>query len=148
MWLENAKSFKDSSGIWRLKSDRADASMIAEYAMRNYDRAVVYEPLSEPLMQLRELFLYRQMIVRHRCSFQVRRGEKRLTIEKSSVKTMISQSGRHIVSELNREIGKVDRRIASLIESDGELTRIFTIVTIGFKKLRMLIMDKWKVDTF
>ncbi|WP_231477569.1 transposase [Prevotella sp. HUN102] len=42
---------------------------------------------------------------------------------------MISQSGRHIVSELNREIEKVDRRIASLIESDGELTWIFTIVT-------------------
>ena len=43
MWLENAKSIKDSSGIRRLKSDRADASMIAEYAMRNYDKAVMYE---------------------------------------------------------------------------------------------------------
>ena len=90
MWLENAKSIKDASGLRRLKSDRADASMIAEYAMRNYDKAVMYEPLSESLTQLRELFLYRQMIVRHRCSFQVRRGEKRLTMEKSPVKTMIS----------------------------------------------------------
>ena len=79
MWLENAKSIKDASGLRRLKSDRADASMIAEYAMRNYDKAIMYEPLSESLAQLRELFLYRQMVVRHRCSFQVRRGEKRLT---------------------------------------------------------------------
>ena len=74
MWLENAKSIKDASGLRRLKSDRADASMIAEYAMRNYDRAIMYEPLSESLAQLRELFLYRQMVVRHRCSIQVRRG--------------------------------------------------------------------------
>ena len=129
MWLENAKCIKDSSGIRRLKSDRADASMIAEYAMRNYDKAVMYEPLSEALAQLRELFLYRQMVVRHRCSFQVRRGEKKLTMEKSSVKTMISQSGRHIVSELNKEIEKIDKRIASLIDSDAELTQVFNIVT-------------------
>ena len=129
MWLENAKSIKDSSGIRRLKSDRADASMIAEYAMRNYDKAVMYEPLSESLAQLRELFLYRQMVVRHRCSFQVRRGEKKQTMEKSPVKTMISQSGRHIVSELNKEIGKIDEKIAALIESDKELAEIFNIVT-------------------
>lgn len=129
VWLENAKSIKDASGIRRLKSDRADASMIAEYAMRNYDKAVMYEPLSESLYQLRELFLYRQMVVRHRCSFQVRRGEKRLTMEKSPVKTMISQSGRHIVSELNKEIEKLDKRIEELIASDGELSEIYRIVT-------------------
>lgn len=129
MWLENAKSIKDASGIRRLKSDRADASMIAEYAMRNYDKALMYKPLSESLCQLRELFLYRQMVVRHRCSFMVRRGEKKLTMEKSPVKTMISQSGRHIVSELNKEIEKLDRRIAELIDSDEELTEIYSIVT-------------------
>ena len=129
MWLENAKSIKDASGIRRLKSDRADANMIAEYALRNYDKAIMYEPLSESLSQLRELFLYRQMVVRHRCSFQVRRGEKRLNMEKSPVKTMISQSGRHIVTELNKEIEKIDKRIAELIDSDDELAQVFNIVT-------------------
>ena len=129
MWLENAKSIKDASGIRRLKSDRTDANMIAEYAMRNNDKAIVYEPLSESLSQLRELFLYRQMVVRHRCSFQVRRGEKRLNMEKSPVKTMISQSGRHIVTELNKEIEKIDKRIAELIDSDDELAQVFNIVT-------------------
>ena len=129
MWLENAKSIKDASGLRRLKSDRADASMIAEYAMRNYDKAVIYEPLSESLSQLRELYLYRQMVVRHRCSFQVRRGEKKLTMEKSPAKTTISQSGRHIVSELNKEIKKLDEKIASLIAEREELAEVFTIVT-------------------
>lgn len=129
MWLENAKCIKDASGIRRLKSDRADASMIAEYAMRNHDRAVLYEPLSEALTQLRELFLYRHMIVRHRCSFVVRRGEKRLTMEKSSAKTMISQIGKHLVSEFDKEIEKLDRRIKELIDSDEELSEIYNIVT-------------------
>ena len=129
MWLENAKSIKDASGIRRLKSDRADAAMIAEYAMRNHDKAVVYEPLSESLAQLREYYLYRQMLVRHRCSFEARRGEKRLMMEKSAAKTVIAQSGKHIISELNKEIAKINKKIASLIESSDELSEVYKIVT-------------------
>ena len=129
MWLENSKCIKDASGIRRLKSDRADAAMIAEYAMRNHDKAIIYEPLSESLTQLREYYLYRQMVIRHRCSFEVRRGEKRLMMEKSAAKTVIAQSGKHIVSELNKEIAKIDRKIASLIESSDELSEVYRIVT-------------------
>ncbi|MCR5360753.1 MAG: IS110 family transposase [Bacteroidales bacterium] len=129
IWLENAKCIKDSSGIRRLKSDRADAAMIAEYAMRNHDKAVMYKPLSESLTQLRELFLYRQMLVRHRSGFIVRRGEKRLTMEKSPAKTAISQSQKHIVTELSREVDKVDERIRKLIDSDKGLSAVYEIVT-------------------
>lgn len=129
MWLENSKCIKDASGLRRLKSDRADATMIAEYAMRNHDKAVIYEPLSQPLAQLRELYLYRQMLVRHRCGFETRRGEKRLLMEKSPAKTTIAQSGKHIISEFNKEIAKINKKIASLIESSDELSEVFNIVT-------------------
>ena len=129
MWLENAKSVKDASGIRRLKSDRADASMIAEYAMRNNDRAVLYEPLSESLSQLRELFLYRQSLVRLRCSLEVRWGEKNLTMKKSPTKTKISQSEQRMAKACKKEIAKVDGLIADLIESDDELKDVHDIVT-------------------
>ena len=129
IWLENAKSIKDASGIRRLKTDRADASMIAEYVMRNYDKAVVYKPLSKPLSDLRELFLYRQMVVRTRSSFMVRRSEKKLTMEKSHAKTSISQSERHLITEMNKEIAKIDKRIEELINLDEELKEVYEIVT-------------------
>lgn len=129
MWLENAKSIKDASGIRRLKTDRADASMIAEYAMRNYDKAVIYKPLSKSLSDLRELFLYRQMIVRERSSLMVRRSEKKLTMEKSHVKTVISQSSRHLITEMNKEIAKIDKQIEELIHQDEELKEVYAIVT-------------------
>ncbi len=119
MWLENARSIRDASGIRRMKSDRSDASMIAEYAMRYCDKAVIFEPLGESLYQLHELFLYRQVLM-HRCCFQVRRGEKELTMEKSLAQTMISQSGRHVVSMLNKEIEKLDKRIAELTDSEAQ----------------------------
>lgn len=129
LWIENPRSIRDASGIRRLKSDRADSSMIAEYAMRHHDRAVLYEPPGESLCQLRELFLYRQMLVRHRRSFQVRTDRKRRFMEKSPARAMIARSGRHIVSELNREVEKTDRRIAGLIDSDEGLREVFAIVT-------------------
>lgn len=129
MWLENAKSIKDASGIRRLKTDRADASMIAEYAMRNHDKAVLYKPLGKSLSQLRELFLYRQMVVRQRCSFEVRRSEKNLTTEKSRAKTVISQNERHLITEMNKAIAKIDLEIKNLIKSDDELKDVYTIVT-------------------
>ena len=129
MWLENAKSIKDASGIRRLKTDRADASMIAEYAMRNYDKAVIYKPLSKSLSDLRELFLYRQMIVRERSSLMVRRSEKKLTMEKSHAKTVISQSSRHLITEMNKEIAKIDKQIEELIHQDEELKEVYAIVT-------------------
>lgn len=129
MWIENPKSIKDASGIRRLKSDRADASMIAEYAMRNHDKAVLYKPLGESLSQLRELFLYRQMVVRQRSSFEVRRSEKNLTAEKSRAKTVISQNGRHLITEMNKAIAKIDKEIDDLINSDDELKEVYAIVT-------------------
>ena len=129
MWLENAKSIKDASGLRRLKTDRADSAMIAEYAMRNYDRAVLYKPLGDSLSQLRELFLYRHMIVRHKCSFLVRKEEKKLTMDSSSTKTLISNTGKHIVAELDKAIAKLDKKIKEVIDSNEELKHTYSIVT-------------------
>ena len=129
MWLENAKSIKDTSGLRRLKSDRADASMIAEYAMRNYDRAALYEPLDASLSALRELFLYRRQLVTDRCRFEVRRGEKKLTMQKSRAKNIISQSGRHIITELKNEIARVEKEIKAIVTSSEELSETFGIAT-------------------
>ena len=50
IWIENAYSIKHSSGIQRVKSDKTDSSMIAEYAWRHQDKAVLFEPLSESLV--------------------------------------------------------------------------------------------------
>lgn len=129
MWLENAKSIKDASGIRRLKSDRADASMIAEYAMRNCDKAILYKPLSESLSDLRALYLYRQSVVKNRCCFQVRTGEKKLCMENAASKDFIIQSGERIVSECNNEIARIDQKITELIESHDDLKKTYEIIT-------------------
>lgn len=129
LWLENAKCIKDASGLRRLKTDRADASMIAEYAMRNHDRAVVYEPLGELLAGLRELYLQRQFHVRTRSSYMVRLSEKEHTLEKLPGKKEIVRSLKHTITELNKEIAKIDKMITELVNSDEELSETYKIVT-------------------
>ena len=129
VWIENALTIKRTFPLKRIKNDAVDAFMIAEYALRFEDKAQLYEPLSPALSGLRELFLYRHHLVRHRCSFQVRRIEKRFTQEKSPIKNTISQSARHIITEINKEIAKCDEKIKEYIESDDQLYSIFAIVT-------------------
>ena len=92
VWIENALVIKRTFPLKRLKNDTVDAFMIAEYALRFEDRAQLYEPLSQALTELREIFLYRHHLVRHRCSFEVRRIEKRFTQQKSANKNVISQN--------------------------------------------------------
>jgi len=92
VWIENALVIKRTFPLKRLKNDTVDAFMIAEYALRFEDRAQLYEPLSQALTELREIFLYRHHLVRHRCSFEVRRIEKRFTQQKSANKNVIGQN--------------------------------------------------------
>lgn len=129
LWIENALVIKRAYPMKRMKDDRGDSEMIADYAMRFHDVAQLYEPACEALSALRELFLYRHMVVRHRCSFEVRRSEKRLTQAKSGAKRMISLSSKHVITELNKVIAKCDEQIRETIASDDTLREIYDIIT-------------------
>lgn len=129
VWLENALRIRGCNALKRLKDDRVDSVMIAEYAMRHADKADLWEPLGESLSQLRELFLYRHRLVRHRCSLEVRSSEKRLTLEKSKAKKFMRHSSDRIIAQMEREVAQCERMIRELISSDGELKRTYEIIT-------------------
>ena len=120
---------KGCNALRRLKDDRTDSAMIAEYAMRHADRADLWAPLGESLSQLRELFLYRHRLVRHRCSLEVRSSEKRLTLEKSPAKKFMRHSSDRIIAQIGREIAACERMIRELVASDDELRRSYTVIT-------------------
>ena len=129
MWLENALSIKRSSALQRTKSDKADAGIIAEYAMRNYDQMRLYKPLGKNPERLRELFLYRHNLVKLKASMMTRKGEKKLTQEKSDISRFMSMSSKHLISEFNKKIAECDRRIDLVIAEDDELRRNFEVIT-------------------
>ena len=120
MWLECAYKIKHSAGIQRVKNDKADSRAIAEYAMRNYDKMILYKPQSASLTCLREVFLYRHSLVRQKVALQVRRDEKRLTQEKSDARAFMSFTSKHLITEVNKAIAKCDQKIKDIIAADDE----------------------------
>lgn len=128
MWIENAYVIKHSNGIQRAKTDRADASMIAEYAWRHQDKAVLFEPLSESLTQLREVFLYRHKLVQQRVAMDVRKQDKEAT-DKTKALNFINRKSKHLIAEIDKAIKECDAMIDRIIESDDELRENYTIVT-------------------
>ena len=128
IWIESAYAIKHSSGIQRIKTDRADASMIAEYAWRHHDKAVLFEPLSDSLSQLREVFLYRHKLVQQQVALEVRKKDK-TNADTSKAISFINRKSKHLIGEINKAIKECDDMIDAIIESDPELKENYDIVT-------------------
>lgn len=129
IWIENAYSIRHSSGIQRIKTDKADASMIAEYAWRHQDKAVLFEPLSESLTQLREVFLYRHKLVQQRVAMEVRKKDKEASGEASRAMSFIKRKSKHLMAEIDKSIKECDDMIDRIISADPELAENYAIVT-------------------
>lgn len=128
IWIENAYAIKHSSGIQRVKNDKADSAVIAEYAWRHQDKAVTYEPLSESLQQLREIFLYRHSLVKERTAMEVRQEDKG-NVGKGKALTFIGRKSKHLISEIDKAIKQCDKMIDEIIEADEELKENYAIIT-------------------
>ena len=128
IWIENAYSIKHSSGIQRIKTDKADASMIAEYAWRHQDKAKLFEPMSESLMQLREVFLYRHKLVQQRVAMEVRKKDKE-TVAIAKATAFICRKSKHLMAEIDKAIKECDEMIDRIISDNPELAENYRIIT-------------------
>ncbi len=117
IWIESPYAIKHSSGIQRLKTDKADASMIAEYGWRHQDKASLFKPLSESLEQLREVFLYRHKLVQQRVAMEIR-DKGRDCDESSRWLSFIRRKGKHLMTELERTIKEYDLMIDLIIDPE------------------------------
>lgn len=127
IWIENAYTIKHSSGIQRVKTDKADSAAIAEYAWRHSDKAVLFEPLSESLEQLREVFLYRHKLVQQKVAMEVRKQDKQAN--KGKAASFINRKAKHLMAEIDKAIVECDEMIDRIIDSDDELKENYEIVT-------------------
>lgn len=129
MWLSNAYAIKHSSGIQRVKSDKADSSAIAEYAWRHQDKAQLFEPIDENLQELREIFLYRHKLVEQRVKLQLRSKEKDTIRGKSKALSFVERKTRHLIEELSKAIKQCDDKMKEIIAADEALRENYDIIT-------------------
>lgn len=128
IWIENAYSIRNNSGIQRVKTDKADASMIAEYAWCHQDKAMLFEPLSESLTQLHEVFLYRHILVQQCVAMEVRKKDKE-SVESLKAGSFIRRKSKHLIAEIDKAIKECDEMIDRIISEDPELAENYAIVT-------------------
>ena len=89
IWRESALQIKRSMGVRKGKDDKADSLMIAEYAMRHMDKAVIYETPSDNVRELKALLQYRHKLVQEKTEKKVRMSHLADTAAKSKSMSFI-----------------------------------------------------------
>lgn len=123
IWRESALQIKLKSGLRRGKDDKADSLMIAEYAMRHMDLAVMYQSPSEAIRELKALLLYRHKLTQEKTAKKVRMAQLKETAAKSKSLAFILRDARKSIKMLEKSIKECERQILEVIKSDESLQR-------------------------
>lgn len=129
VWIDSGLRIKNSMGIVRGKSDKADSYRIAEYAFRHWDKAELYKPLGKSVSALRELYLYRDHLVGIRKATEQRNSLMKEFSDVVGESSFIRRSGDRIVKDLKEEIKRCEEEMRKLIESNKELKTTFECIT-------------------
>ena len=129
IWRESALQIKRSSGVHKGKDDRADSLMIAEYAMRHMDKAVMYQAPDEVVQELKALLLHRHKLVQAKTAVKVRMAQLKATAPKSKSMTFILRDEEKMVRNLEKSIAECEKRMREVIDSDEEIKKNYAHAT-------------------
>ena len=125
MWIEAPLRIKRCMGIVRGKNDCLDSIRIAEYACRYQDKMVIYQPVSEAIVQLKELFLARQKFVEQRKSLFVRNNTCTEYSKGTEAEKTVAELSRKLIEQYDESIKKLEEEMQALIDSNEEILETF-----------------------
>ena len=127
LWVESAFKIKKAASDLRGKSDRKDASRIAEYAIRYEDRKYRFEPQDDVTQKLDDLLKARDTLIAQRVSIEIQLTESKVMYPeryktlsacyKATLKTMLA------------ETAKVEKQIDELTKKDPAVKRNIELLT-------------------
>ena len=129
IWRESALQIKRSMGVRKGKDDKSDSLMIAEYAMRHMDKAVIYETPCDTVRELKAMLQYRHKLVQEKTEKKVRMSHLGDTAAKSKSVSFILRDARKSIRALEKSIKECERQILELIKGDEELARNYRHIT-------------------
>ncbi len=119
---------KRSLGITRGKSDVIAAGVIAEYAYLRRHRIKLYQLPSKAILNLKSLLSFRERMVKQRAGCKASLQEMKAFV-KVVDNPMLFRAQEQLISHLDRQIKRVEKEIQRIISEDGELKRIFNLVS-------------------
>lgn len=126
--LEAATQIKNSLGNIRGKNDRVDAIRIAGYAYDKQHKLRLWQPKREVVQQLADLAAVRLRLIQLKRQLKVPLQEQAaFSTRKSSRQSL--QLCSHSLKAIDGDIARADKAIEQLLTADGELARLFALVT-------------------
>lgn len=126
--VEGAANIKLSLGLQRGKTDRVDASRIAEYAMRYSDRLKQWKPRRNVLDQLSQLLNSRKGLLAVRTNLMNQLAEEK-EFRGQAMYMIMKKLLQPTLNATEKSIKQADNQIRELIESDENLSRLDRLIT-------------------
>lgn len=128
VWLEMPVQIIRSLGVQRGKNDQIDAVRIAEYACLKKDKAILWQPPREVVLQINDLLTLRDRLIESRKSLNQPIKEFMDAGFKDTAKLIKSKcSG--TLKALDKEIAKIESDLDKLIKKDSNLNRLYKLAT-------------------
>lgn len=128
VWLEMPVQIIRSLGIQRGKNDRVDAKRIAEYACLKKDKAVLWQPPREIVIQINDLLTLRDRLIESRKSLKQPIKEFKDAGFKDAAK-LIESRCINTLKAIDKEIRQIEKDLDDLINKDSNLKKLYKLST-------------------
>lgn len=128
VWLEMPVQIIRSMGVQRGKSDSLDAKRIAEYACSRKDKAVLWQPPREVLIEINDLLSLRDRLIDSRKSLKQPIKELKDAGLKEAA-NLIESKCKESLSAIEKEIKLIDKELNDKINKDSNLKKLFNLAT-------------------
>jgi len=141
VWLEMPVNIIRSLGMQRGKNDKIDAKRIAEYACIRKDKAVLWEPPREIVMQINDLLTLRDRLVESRKSLKQPIKELMDTGFTDAAR-LIESRCKITLNAIDKEIKQIEKDLDNTINKDTNLKKLFGLATSvpGIGKITAMYM--------
>jgi transposase len=119
---------KQSLGMVRGKSDKADAYRIGRYGEEKIKRLEPSRPLDPRIVELKRLLSFRKRLVRESAGYKSSVGEQKYMYE-TGEKDIVIHISRKRVTQNKKDIKRLEERIAELIREDPAMQLNYRIIT-------------------
>lgn len=119
---------KQSQGMIRGKSDRADSFRIGQYGEEKINKLVPSKPLDNNILLLKQLLSFRKRLVREKAGLESTLKERKYMYPVSKTDPIILIA-RAKIKENKKHIKQLEQQITTLIKSDEALLKNYRILT-------------------
>jgi len=119
---------KNSMGMTRGKSDRADSFRIGQYGEEKMKRLVPSKPLDKNILALKQLLSFRKRLVREKAGYEstVRERKHMYQSKKTDTVAHVAQSK---IKENTKHIRQIEQEIMGMIKSNDAFLQTYRIIT-------------------